>query len=163
MRDGSPEEMSKLSISGNSAQENADGQQDVVSRRQFRFAVPKQRHTALFFGKGVDELIGLIKDLKRDLPEDEGEELNEEEIVELTAEAKQLNVATLKYCIGRMGSTGHSRLVKKELVELVVQKARRCGFDDVLSPITDAVRLKSMKRGATESLIAGGTKKGRTE
>ena len=162
-RDTSAMDLDGLSISGNVAQDDVGGQQNAVPRTPFRFATLERRHTAVFFGESVDELISLVKDLKENEPEDEGEELDPEELVALTAEAKKLTVNALKHCLKVSGSSGYSQLPKEGLVELLVQKARRFGFDEVLNLIKDTARLKLTKRAANESLIAGSIKKGRTE
>lgn len=146
--------LSTMNLGERVSQQKLSDVRDMSVRRSYRFAVLEQHHTADFLGKSTDELIMLIKDLKRDLPEDEGVELEEEEIKTLSAKVEGLTVQQLKTCLKDWGIGGLAAKRKPDLIELTLDRAKHLGFDEVFDQLE-----KGRKRAPSGTLDARDPKK----
>lgn len=150
--------LSAMNLGERVSQQKLIDEQEMSVRRSYRFALLEQHHTADFLGESTNELIMLIKDLKLDLPEDEGVKLEEEEIEKLGAKAAGLTVVQLKTCLKDWGIGGLAAKRKHDLIELILDRAKHLGFDEVSDQLE-----KVRKRPPIGTLDAKDPKKARYE
>ena len=133
---------------------------DVSIRRNYRFAVLERHHTTDFLGKSTDEPITLIKDSKPvdlNLPEDDGIEIDPRERETLQAIANKLTVPQLRTCLKDWGVGGLTAKRKSELVELILDRAKHLGLNEVVEWLE-----KTPKRAPSGSIDSQNPKKRKT-